>query len=491
MIKIKDFHFPNNFAHITKLIATIKSDNTIPELEEFISNGVRLFHINFAVNTKDEINQILLKLETTISNYHMQNSRYMLPIGKIFEIRGRISRVGRMLHNCPIRLKSKQKIVLTSDRSYEKCCLKEVTFVSNFEPYIPRLKFGDFIFINGKTIQLYVIKITGCHVTCCVLQKAKLMSYDEVILPFYTPESSELTNNEIEDIDYAINNKCDFLLAPLVTRPEYYTTLRSHIKGCVKLISCIDVYIQSDMNITTSIIQNFDGIWIKNLQANQEMKFAIDFAKSRQKFSIANWRDAVAEIGLNPNQINMVDCIAFDNKNYLKNILDTIQKNHESKMSTNPYERSRVSFRQNDPMNIILKCAALSAGTLNAKAIICFPKTESFVQNLMNLKLHCVIIAVVMCPHKAKHFNILRNVFSLVYPTALRQGEDDSTEFPHSQFQSKLEKKMKFATKFGRDAKWINVGDVVVFCFESDRGVLEPDTIRLTFIADDKIVFCK
>lgn len=484
MIQLENFQFPKNFSHITKLIATIKYNTKMTELEHFLSNGVRLFHINFATNTKEEICQMLLKLETSISNYHIKNSRYMLPIGKIFEIRGRVLRVGRMLHNCPIRLKSKQQIILTSDRSYEKCCLKEVTYISNFEPYIHRLKCGDLIFINGKTILLYVVKITGNYVTCCSLKKAKLRSYDEVLLPFYIPEFRELTKDEIDDIEYATNNKCDFILAPLVTRPEYFDALKSEINDkCIKLISCIDVYIQPDMNVITNIVEKFDGVWIKNSQPKQEMKNVIDCAKSFQKCSIINWRNSLAQIDFKNNQ---VDCIFFNDTIHLVNILKSIQKNHESKSCKYQLDKSRFPFRQNDPINIILKCSAISAGLLNAKTIVCFPKSTNFIRNLLHLDINCPIIAVLTCPHKAKHLNLFRNVCPVVYPTVITKN-NATPEY----WKSTIEKQMKFAIQFGRDVEWINIGDMVVFCFETGQGVEASVTIRLTYIADDKIVFCK
>lgn len=489
MIRIDNFKFPKNCSHITKLITTVKFDATIFEIEKFLSNGVRIFHINLAVNTRDEINQILLRLETAISNHHLQNSRYLIPITKIFEIRGRISRVGRMLHGCPVRLKAKQKIILTSDPSYELCCLKEVTYVSNFEPYIPRLKLKDFIFINGKTIQLYIVKITGHYVTCCVLQKAKLNSYDEVLLPFYIPETGELTDDEIDDIDYSLGYKCNFIFAPLVTYPDYYYKLKSRIKGCVSLISCIDVYVQPDTNIITKIIDNFDGIWIKNLQANQELKFAVDCAKSMKKFSIVNWRDGSEQINIKSSQVDTVDAIAFDSEIYLTNILETLRIINRNNKESNSYpEKLRIPFRQDDPLSIIIKCSALSSGILKAKAIICISKTDNFLRTIINMELNCIIIAVVQCTHKAKYLNVFKNIFPLVYPE--EPGKSDRKKCLEC-WRSKLEKRMKFATKFGLDVKWINAGDLVIFCFESNSGTLEPDSIRVSYVTNDKIVFCK
>lgn len=274
--------FDRKSINFAGLIYTVTNITTDKKLNNLLNYGIRILHIQMAYGTKDELNLIIIKIRTAISKFHME-SNYKIPISLGIEISGRIIRAGRLRNNQSIKLIKNYEIILTCNLDYRNCSNENVLFLSNFHNYIPLLQIGDYIFINNYKIQLKIVKIKQLQwVTCCILRGSILKSYMNVTLPYHIPIDKEKclpTTSEVEDCQWAIKNKADFVIIPSVTDINHIQCINTVINSKTKkftnnnnidvidnesilILGNIDTcYIKDKCSLIT-VLKSFDGVWI-------------------------------------------------------------------------------------------------------------------------------------------------------------------------------------------------------------------------------------
>lgn len=438
------------------LIATINREN-FQEIEKLIEENFRLFHIQFALGTTCEMCQIILKIITEIQNYRLTKPN-QIPIGLMYELSGKIVRIGRLRNDRAVSMRKGEKVVLTSNKLYRDCSMREILYVKNFTRYIPLLKLDDLIFIGPKMIQLKIMKILGKNVTCCIQSETeRLQSYAEIVLPYFIPEQAPVTQNSTEaaEIEFAIKNEADFIVVPSVTDPNYYQTLVNLLPEGIKsrplFIASIDLcLLQGNFDLIKRIVKTFDGAWIK---VKDDEDFCgideiVDMAKASGKPIIMDY----------PGKgLNEVDCVCFND--HPVEIIDFLPESPEVPDIQLPI-RIVKSFEE-----IIINNILLSSQILNSKIIIVIGDTGETAIRLSKLRPHCPIITVVKCDCLARRLNIWKGIKPIVF------SEEIS---PSLTYEDELKNRCEFGIAFGLKMDWIKQGDLVVLCFkasETQKGI--------------------
>lgn len=213
-----------------KLIVELESNTKLFQIEKFLQSGLRIFRIQLACVTKVKLDQLILRFQTAIANY-----RYEIPVitSLVYELRGHTPRLGQMRCEKIIKLFRKEMIVLTTNRTYESCSVREVLYVSNFQQNLEHLKTGDVIFVGGLKTKMLVIKVIGCNVTCIMLTSCKIRSFMKVITPYLFEPGEQLTSDETDDLEYAVKNFGDFIIVSEPDCAKHNKSLKSFVKGTV------------------------------------------------------------------------------------------------------------------------------------------------------------------------------------------------------------------------------------------------------------------
>lgn len=257
----------NNMYNPPKVCITIDEKCTDKSLATLFENGVRLVHIQLALGTRDQVERTILKVFTAIAGHYIKHPS-AIPIAMALEIGGRMLRTGRMHNDQPDTLVKGSRVFVTSNPVYSYCSNKDVIFVANLEKYFNRLQVGEFIFINRSKIQLLIIKVTPAHnmLTCCVLRGSQIESNMEVILPYLLDQEASLTGDELDDCAFAVRNKADFIVVPIVSNAEYLQAIR---EACFATMQA-EVFLLTEVEPTCfvgdrcsvdEIIEASDGLW--------------------------------------------------------------------------------------------------------------------------------------------------------------------------------------------------------------------------------------
>lgn len=266
----------NNKYYPPNVCVTIEQTCTDKSLSQLFANGVRLVHIQLALGTRERVERLILKVCTAIAAHYLKYPN-ALPIALALEIGGRVLRTGRMHNDESAQLIEGNRVFVTSIIDYKYCSNKDIIYVSNLERYFTRLQVGEFIFINKSKIQLAIVKVTHTQntLTCCILRGSHLDSNMEVILPYLIDQDASLTEDELFDCYFAVNNKADLIVVPIVSNMEYLVSVRKvcnqylNRKVCkpsrrtnVFLLSEIEPSsFENDRCSANAIVEASDGLW--------------------------------------------------------------------------------------------------------------------------------------------------------------------------------------------------------------------------------------
>lgn len=244
----------------TKIICSIGPASSSEEaLRKLVDAGMNLARLNFSHGDHDE------HLEKVL------NIRKIAPqIPLILDTKGPELRTGVLKEN-EIELIEGKEIILTS-----KAISGDEDRISiNFESLTEVVQRGDIILIEDGKMELMVKEVYETEVLCEIVLGGKLGHKKNICIPNKDIDLPALTNKDIQDIVFAIQNKFDYIAASFIRCKEdvlqIKELLRKH-KSPIKVISKIEHKIAVD-NID-EIIEVSDGIMVARgdlgVQVDQE-----------------------------------------------------------------------------------------------------------------------------------------------------------------------------------------------------------------------------
>jgi len=207
--------------HKTKIIATVgPASNSYEKLLELVNTGVNVFRLNFSHGTHQEHAIVIERIKNI-------NDQFPLNIAILADLQGPKLRVGEIENN---------SLDLTAGDIITFCNTpvigtKDALYIS-YPDFHNDVKVGEKILLDDGKIETEVREITpDGMVRAKVINSGILLPKKGVNLPNTKISLPSLTEKDLHDLDFIIEQKIDWIGLSFVRHPKDITELRSILKG--------------------------------------------------------------------------------------------------------------------------------------------------------------------------------------------------------------------------------------------------------------------
>ncbi len=239
----------------TKIIATIGPASSSPEtLQKMIDEGVDVCRLNFSHGSYDDHSHV-------IKTVHDINKKKKTYIAVMADLQGPKLRIGKLREE-PLKLHDGQTITITN----KECLGDENLLYLNYELFAKEAKAGDSVLLDDGKIHMEVIRSDGRNeVKLKVVQGGKLMSRKGVNLPNTRISLPSLTKKDIEDLNFILENRVQWIALSFVRKAEDIRQLKDYIAkhpGTKKPLVIAKIEKPQALDDIDQIIQESDGIMV-------------------------------------------------------------------------------------------------------------------------------------------------------------------------------------------------------------------------------------
>ncbi|HNX28402.1 MAG TPA: pyruvate kinase [Syntrophomonadaceae bacterium] len=236
----------------TKIICTIGPASEKPEvLDKMIEAGMNVARLNFSHGTYEEH---LMR----IKNLRQAAARKGRPLALMLDTKGPEIRTG-LLKDGKVLLQTGQRFILTTRTVPGDD--KEV-FINY--PDLPReVKKGITILLADGLLSLMVEDTTDTDIICSVINSGELGEKKGINVPGVRTNMPFLSQKDIDDINFGIDNKVDFIAASFATTAEDILDIRRLLENRhadIEIIAKIES--QAGVDNLDDMIKIADGIMV-------------------------------------------------------------------------------------------------------------------------------------------------------------------------------------------------------------------------------------
>lgn len=240
--------------HRTKIVATVgPACDTYEKLLELVKAGVNVFRLNFSHGTHED-------KATTIQMLNRMNNEEPFNVSILADLQGPKLRVGDIQNGL---LEINNADILTFTSKEKVLGTKEKIYVS-YPNLHSDVKVGDKILIDDGKIEVVVIEITPEEeVKVVVTYGGILLPKKGVNLPDTEISLPALTEKDLNDLDFIIEHKVDWIALSFVRKAEDIIDLKKRLaeKNCLsKVIAKIEM--PSALRDLRNIILESDAVMV-------------------------------------------------------------------------------------------------------------------------------------------------------------------------------------------------------------------------------------
>jgi pyruvate kinase len=243
----------NRVLHKTKIVATVgPACDSYDQLLELVRAGVNIFRLNFSHGSHEDKAQIITHIRTI-------NDTLGYNISILADLQGPKLRVGEIENNA-LRLAVGDILTFTN----EKCVGTLEKIYVSYPNLADDVRVGNIIMIDDGKIEVKVIDITkDKNVKVQVTLGGILSSKKGLNLPDTKISLPALTDKDLVDLEFIIEQKCDWVALSFVRSVKDLVILRSKLdekKSKTKIIAKIEKP-EALVNIRDIILES-DGIMV-------------------------------------------------------------------------------------------------------------------------------------------------------------------------------------------------------------------------------------
>ncbi len=458
---MKKFWKEENFRR-TKIVCTLgPATNSLDKIIELIKAGMDIARLNFSHGDYEEhLNFIkLVKKASEITGKH-------IPL--LQDLQGPKIRVGR-LKNEPMELKTGELVYLASEQIDGEGEVIPIQYKYIAEDVKP----GDTILLDDGLIELKVIEVKGKKVKCEVVDGGLLKSHKGVNLPGVNVRIPSLTEKDIRDLKFGIENGIDMVALSFVRKREDVVDLLSKMEGFGKTLPVIAKIERVEaINSIDEIIDISDGIMIARGDLGVELptedvpilqKILIKKANKLGK-PVITATQMLESMVSNPRPTRAE---ATDVANAVLDGTDAVMLSSETSIGEFPIESVKMmdkiirtaetqykfyepifdtNLKLKDEVDAIGRAACLLAQQLNAKAIVTITHTGATAKAIAKYRPYVPIIALTDRDDVVKRLNLVWGVIGV----KIREI-------------SETDKTVEIAKEQLRESNILNKGDLVIF----------------------------
>ena len=471
----------------TKIICTLgpacDNEETVRGL---IREGLDGARFNFSHGTHPEHKE-------RIERFRKIEKEFGLKFPCILDTKGPEIRLGKFEE--PVILKEGQKYTLTTNE-----VMGDINHAMVSHKGITKdLKVGDSVLIDDGLVELKVDNITDTDVNCTVLNTGKISSNKGVNLPGIKTSLPSLTEKDIGDLKFGVENGFDMVAASFIRSKEDCLNIKKYLKDFggehIKLI--VKIENQEGLDNFDDILTVCDGVMVARGDLGVEIpveripieqkkmirkccragKFVITATQMLDSM-INNPRPTRAEVTdianaiIDGSSVIMLSGETASGKHPIESVryMNTIALETEKHL-----DFTELSYSMRDLKNIDLKdnigykkaidySVCVTANLLNAAAIITVTEDGTNPIILSNYRAKAPIFAITKNERVARDLSLIWNVQPVYVP------EGDNTR----------ELVQKGIEKF-KEMKFLVPGDTVVIS-GSDKNIEEKHASMVSFV---------
>ncbi len=236
----------------TKIVCTIgPSSNSKEVIESLIRKGMNVVRLNFSHGTHEDHRKVIENVRKVARKY-----RYSIPI--LMDLQGPKIRVGRMKGGEQL-IKAGTEVTLTPDDIEGTAQLIPIDY-----PYLAKdAEVGNTVLMDDGMLELKVTENNGEKLTAKVVVGGQLRSRKGVNLPDIDISMSSLTEKDIEDLEFGIEQDVDLIAMSFVRSPNDIQEIVSRVRAKNSLASVIAKIEKPEaVNVIDEIIEEADGIMV-------------------------------------------------------------------------------------------------------------------------------------------------------------------------------------------------------------------------------------
>ncbi|XP_028171716.1 pyruvate kinase-like [Ostrinia furnacalis] len=503
-----DIKAPPGCQRLTPIIATMgKSTNELEVMEKMMAAGMNIALINMSFGSREENVDTIKMLRQAAKNFSVNMGRNY-PLAIAVQLAGRKIRTGRIADSYgeSVELKTGEVVRLTTDETYRERCSTYTVYV-DFMYFADQMNKNDLVLLDNETIMLKVEMISATTLTCKIERGGFLGSYKDVFVPNVVFDMPNFTDRDKLDVEMAIKNQVDILIASFVNSASAVTELKGILGEKGKKIAIIaNIQTIEGFNNFDQILTVANGIIITRQELGSDITPKKLVIAQKNMIARANKNNIPVcisahllssmrykKIPLRSELLDIANCI-LDGADALiltaetavgQYPVDTVAclasacKEAEACVWTKQLYHDLIEKTPLpcDQATGAALAAVLAAQRVIAAAIVVVTTTGKSAQLVAKYRPRCPIISVTRYAPIARQMHMWRGIIPLVY--------EDS---PDVDWQNDLEKRVNFCTKWAMGLGFIRVGDPLVVVSGWRQGSGFTNTMRIVYTAADTTV---
>ena len=200
----------------TKIVCTLGPAVDQQEIiEELLKAGMNIARFNLSHGDHEEHRQRIAKLRAA-------SAATGIPVALLLDTKGPEIRTGKIKDNGTIDLPKGHEITLTTEEVEGNDKLLSVSY----KPLPSEVHEGGHIYIADGLIDLEIKKIEGEQIHCVVRTGGNIGSRKNVNVPGVRTSLPAITDKDVKDIVFAVEEGFDFIAASFVRKPQDITAVQ-------------------------------------------------------------------------------------------------------------------------------------------------------------------------------------------------------------------------------------------------------------------------
>lgn len=390
----------------TKIVATIGPSTNSPEkLKECIMAGMNVARLNFS-HSEHAVHLAVIKNLTKVSQ------EMNAPVAILQDLQGPKVRVGKIKD---MVVDTGDVLIVTSDAKATGKNMLPID-VENLHKYV---KVGDTILIDDGLIELKTIKVVKTHIHCEVIHGGTIRERKGVNLPYTSLPMSSLTEKDIKDLKFGLDNNVDYVALSFVRQARDIFELRKLIKksgknpGIVAKIEMAEAieHLQEIIDVSDAVMVARGDLAVEvgqtRLASLQKRIISMCNAAGKPVITATQMLESMKE-NPRPTRAEITDVVnaVLDGSDALMLSAETAQGKHpiialktmhdliyEVEQHEDIYNKIDLESRIRYIPEAIAVSASLCALTLGAKVIVCLSTTGRTAKLISRFRPHAFLVA--------------------------------------------------------------------------------------------------
>ena len=237
----------------TKIICTMgPAVRNLETMKQLLYNGMNIARFNFSHGDHEYHKESMDMLREA-------GRQTSIPVALLLDTKGPEIRTGRIKDDKTILLKRDNRIILTTDKVEGTEDLLSISYSKLPSEISP----GKHIFIADGLVDLEVDKVSGQEIHCIIRSGAEIGSRKNVNVVGVRTSLPAITEKDVQDIMFGIENHVDFIAASFIRKPADIKEIRGIIDICDVNIDIIaKIEDQEGLDNIDEIIRVSNGVMV-------------------------------------------------------------------------------------------------------------------------------------------------------------------------------------------------------------------------------------